>query len=605
VALTRRSHGLSDPLARTSDYLKPLANLPSGSFLRLAIRSAVIFLVAAPLATAWAQQTPQFRTAHPEPVLDPPSAQPSTPTTLGSGAGFTGTEGLTTIPPNSYAFLPEPSPYAPNQFFRNTQFPYGPLLTPPSIGPYANSESITGHFGLNLPGIYGGSPFLTQSGFQPQDADLKLGPFYFKLRELQAAFLYSDNINLTPKPESGEIAFVGMTIQVMAQITDNLRVATEGTFVYLPIQNQAGIAGFGLGDYYNFGLFNGPIVHAQVAWETEIAGWNVVFADDFQVGQGYFSNDFQNNDVLFSGWNTNAQAVAGRYQLRPDQGFFFQNSNNNNRQINFRNDIIVYTNTVSASVDRLLPDSIRLNARIYHENFWYNQGNRGQPDLRQDGAIIGLYSERENLRFKPYFIYEAFNSNEFSGVQSIFRLGVSGPITDQLHLLAEGGYYTGGIQNDSGALWHIELDHVAGPYTQESIIWAREFNYFNNEIDDVIGLNFYQILGPKLDMAAYAYRVLSEYSFGDGSQATSDQWRLGVRFDYNLGPKTWLRLFGQYASSNPGSIVWWSGRAQVDYLFSDTIRLQLIYQYQQNNSSFLGQNYKENLIFISLTKFFP
>jgi hypothetical protein len=329
-----------------------------------------------------------------------------------------------------------------------------------------------------------------------------------------------------------------------------------------------------------------------------------VFADDFQVGEAYFSNDFQSNDVLFSGFNTNDQAAVGRYELRPDEGFTFQDSNNDDRD-RFRNDVVVITNTVSANVDRLLPDSIRLAVRVYHENFWYNQGNRGQPELRQDGVIVGLFSERENLRFKPYFIYEAYNSNEFDGIQNIFRLGVHGPITDQLQLLAEIGYSTGGIQNDSEVLWDVQLNHVAGPYTQEAFLWARQFNYFNDEIDDVLGFNVSQILGPKLEADAYVYRVLSEYSYQDGTQLNDDQWRLGVRLNYNLGPKTWLRLVGQYASSDlQGSIVWWSGRAELDYNFTDTLRMQLIYQYQQSNSQFFGDNYRENLIFISLTKYF-
>ena len=167
-----------------------------------------------------------------------------------------------------------------------------------------------------------------------------------------------------------------MTIQIMAQITDTLRIATEGTFVYLPLQNQAGIAGFGLGEFYNFGLLNGPLIHAQVSWDTEIAEAGTwCFADDFQVGEGYFSNDFRSNDALFSGFNQNAEATTGRYQLRPDEALYFPNNNGNN-DVNLRNDVVLYTNIVSATVDRLLPDSIRLVARVHHENFFeYNQGN--------------------------------------------------------------------------------------------------------------------------------------------------------------------------------------------------------------------------------------
>ena len=567
----------------------------------LTVRRMVIFLFAASSTVLCAQQTPQFRAGSVAPVLDPPPPTPST--TTSSSAGFTGTEGLTTIP-SPYAFQPEPSPLAPSQLFRNTQFPYGPVINPEPLGPNINSDSLNASAKLNL-SAFAGVPFLTQSAFEPQDADLKIGPFYFKLRELQAAFLYSDNINLTHNPEAGEIAYVGMTIQVMAQITDNLRVATEGTFVYLPIQNQAGIAGFGLGEFYNFGLMNGPLVHAQVAWDTEIAGWHVVFADDFEVGVGFLANDFRSNDALFTGFNTNAEAITGRYELRPNEEFFFPNNNQND--LNNRNDVVLYTNIVSATADRLLPDSIRLSVRLYHENFWYNQGNRGLPELRQDGAIVGLFSERENLRFKPYFIYEAIDTDEMSGVQSIFRAGIHGPITDQLQLLAEIGYFVGGIQgnNGSGLLWDIQLNHVAGPYTEESLIWTRDFNFFHDEIDDVVGFNVTQILGPKLRADGYVYRVLEEISFQDGTQLNDDQWRIGVRLDYNLGPKTWLQLTGQYATANqPAGISWWQGRAELDYNFTDTLRLQLIYQYTQSQSQLIGNDYRENLFFISLTKYF-
>jgi hypothetical protein len=75
--------------------------------------------------------------------------------------------------------------------------------------------------------------------------------------------------------------------------------------------------------------------------------------------------------------------------------------------------------------------------------------------------------------------------------------------------------------------------------------------------------------------------------------------------NYNLGPKTWLHLIGEYASSDqPAGIAWWQGRAELDYNFTDTLRLQLIYQYQQSQSQLIGENYRENLFFISLTKYF-
>ncbi|MEI9896286.1 MAG: hypothetical protein WDN28_21090 [Chthoniobacter sp.] len=185
----------------------------------------------------------------PPPILDESSR--------GSGAGFTGTEGLTNIPAGS--FQTDDGPVVPrNSLFRNLQLPGGSSQLP-AVGPTIRTEDTTASFKLTLPNINAGVPFL-QRGFEPQNADLKLGPFYFKLRALEAAILHSDNIDLTQdNPKSGTIAYVGMTIDVLAQLTENLRLATSVTLVYLPLDGRAGIVGYGLADFYNFGLTAGPL----------------------------------------------------------------------------------------------------------------------------------------------------------------------------------------------------------------------------------------------------------------------------------------------------------------------------------------------------------
>ena len=123
---------------------------------------------------------------------------------------------------------------------------------------------------------------------------------------------------------------------------------------------------------------------------------------------------------MFEGANSNDQAVAGRYVLRPAEGDVFPNSNRNNLNddhITSRNDEVVLENTISATADRLLPGTVRLRVRVYDDQFyWYNQGNRGLPELRE-GASIGLYSERDNMRFKPFLTYEVLRTDQFDSVQ--------------------------------------------------------------------------------------------------------------------------------------------------------------------------------------------
>ena len=290
--------------------------------------------------------------------------------------------------------------------------------------------------------------------------------------------------------------------------------------------------------------------------------------DDFQILEGIYSNELRSDDPLFQGGNFDDQASAGRYVLRPQEGYYFQNQGPTNDQISTRNDLLVYTNTISAEADRLLPGSIRLRALVYHEDLWYNQGNRGLPALRE-GASLNLSSEREDQRFKPYFEYDAFRTDQLGGIQSIFRLGIRGPITEQMNLLAEVGYYTGG-NDGSGELWRLEIDHTLGPYTQQSLIYSRNFDYFHDEIEEGVGYVLHQILGPKLSADAYVYYLNAEDYFSDGFQGNQTEFRTGLRFTWMAGPKTSVRLLSEYDSLQPYSTQAWLGRFEVGYNFSDT-----------------------------------
>ncbi|WP_348542543.1 hypothetical protein [Chthoniobacter sp.] len=448
-----------------------------------------------------------------------------------------------------------------------------------------------------------------QRGFEPQEADLKLGPLFFKLRALEAAVLHSDNINLTPdNTESGTIAYLGLTLDVVAQFTEDLRLAASFTLVYLPLENRGGIVGFNSGaDLFNFGLATGPLTHVQATWDTDIGGWHVVFTDDFQISTGYYSGGIDGNYVLFEGspFDENLQTRTGRYALGPASGGALRRGDanfDNQLDAGRQSDVIVFSNIISADAERLDPGSILLRARVYHEDLWYNQGNRGLPSLRE-GATISLISQRENMRFKPYVVYDLFHTKveDQNLVQNIVRAGFAGPITEQLRLQAELGYFNGG-QADSGWLWRVALDHNAGPYTQESLIYARTFNYFHNEINEGVGYTIHQVLGPRLDASAYTYRLRVQDYF-DGEQATRDEWLFGLRVTFIAGPKTTVQLTGEYTAEDSGTRQM-IGRADIGYNLTDTLLLHLAYQYQESKSDVFDLNFRENLIFLSVTKYF-
>ncbi|MEI9896288.1 MAG: hypothetical protein WDN28_21100 [Chthoniobacter sp.] len=86
-------------------------------------------------------------------------------------------------------------------------------------------------------------------------------------------------------------------------------------------------------------------------------------------------------------------------------------------------------------------------------------------------------------------------------------------------------------------------------------------------------------------------------------RATARDWRFGIRLNWDVGPKTSVQLTGQYDSSDDGTQQW-LGRVDVGYNITNTLLLHLVYQYQQSDSDFFGLNYRENLMFLSLTKYF-
>ena len=529
-----------------------------------------------------------------------PSDAAEPPAFRNSGSVAPAGESLpSTLPPGAYQTPPTPGvPYS--KIFRDTGAPYTNPLNPVVVTPSVQTESVEARATLGLPALNAAFP-LIQRGFEPQDSDLKFGPVFFKLQGLSAAALWSDNINLTQtNRESGTIAIVTINGAIIAQLTEGLRIAVSGSFVYLPLQNEAGIAGFGLDGPYLLGFDGEPIVRSEVTWNTIIGGWNVVFADDFTIGIGRFSNNVRDDAVFFRGGGFNGYDQAGRYIFRAQQGSVGSNGSSSSDE-NSDTSILYYSNVISAQADRLIVGKTRLRFQASHENLWYNQGNRGQPSLR-DQINVSLVSERENIRFRPFVIYQALKTDLQDSFEHTVRAGLDGPITDQLQLHAEIGYFFG--NNGDAYLWGISLRHQAGPYTEETLFFGRAVNSFHDEINEVAGYSIRQILGPKVIADAYILRDDIHALTNDGFSRV--EYRAGLRFSIAAGPRTNVILTGTYAlvESAGGQSTTQTGRVEISHYFTDTFLARLIYQYQQNDSDFRNQSYYENLIYFSLTKYF-
>ena len=191
---------------------------------------------------------------------------------------------------------------------------------------------------------------------------------------------------------------------------------------------------------------------------------------------------------------TTGEARLGRYTYRlPPQT---ANNNHQDQRTEQSSDFTVISNEISAAAERLLPGDIRLHVRVFNENLWYNQGNRGLPTLR-DGASVLLQEMHEDWRFKPYLSYDVLYTDITDSFNHTILLGITGPITDQLHFLGDVGvfYYTA---NDSAHfLFHLDLHHIAGPYTRENLFVGRTVNDFQDEITTEATYNLRQVIGTE------------------------------------------------------------------------------------------------------------
>ena len=88
---------------------------------------------------------------------------------------------------------------------------------------------------LSVEGLGGGVspvPFIYRR-LAPEDAMLKAGPFYLKINRFDADFIYTDNYHLSYRNRQSEVlAVLALNMTLIAQLTDDLQFAVNGT-VYL------------------------------------------------------------------------------------------------------------------------------------------------------------------------------------------------------------------------------------------------------------------------------------------------------------------------------------------------------------------------------------
>ena len=531
-------------------------------------------------------------------IGEAPSGESGTPTP---------TDNLRKIPHDAYNSSPALGvPYS--SLFRDTNAPYLNTLRDVRLTPsLAPAESVNAGARVDMPDFRGRFP-LFQRGFAPENADLKIGPIYFKLRHISTAVLVSDNINHSEDdPKSGSLSIFSIGGQIMAQLTEGFHIAASGNFVYFPFEGRGGFTGFALRAPYSFGITSANTARTQVAWEPTAFGLPFVIADEFKVGLFRYSNTVHDDFNLIDGGNFDAADREGVYTFRArNRG---STNGGNSRDNQTRGDHIYFSNEASISTSGSLPGQNIFRFRASHENIWYNDsGSDGSslPSVR-DRASMKVESVREDLRFKPFLHYEFLHRDNPNRDSSIISAGLVGPITDLITFHGEVGYMlrngSSGGENSS-VLWRLGLSHTPNPYTRHSLIYTRNVSDFNEEVTQGVSYHISKTLGPDLSGSAYfRYHTVEDL---DGLASNRKEWRTGLILSYLVSPRTSLHLRTQYTNlnydDNSDSASAWLTRFDCEHRFAERLRARFIYQYEHRNA---GRNsYDENLAYLSLSWLF-
>ena len=491
-------------------------------------------------------------------------------------------------------------PYS--QILRNTEPPYEKLFRDVHLGGRLEEKIGPGDLFMStrlLNGPRFNAPLFSR-GVRPENADFKLGRFYLDFRALSGGLIYSDNASLREtNRNAGVIGIVRLTMAAILQVTDNLRIRTYGTLVWLPFRGEIGIAGFGIKD--PFAQFETvPSWQTQLTYDFEAGKWRIEAIDDFRVRDRQFGAVGSFN--LYNGERFSEEDRAGRFVFgdRTRGGTGARSTD-----ARFDESFFEARNLVGAVARRLLPTDARMEIGAHHSDLWYyNSGVFGLPHSR-DSAFVALISERETLRFKPFVRYSVSRRDSENWDQEA-HAGVRGPISENLQMLASAGYFADGGSSRKTYLARVRLRHTPGPFTFQQL----EFHRGLTEPEEGIETSWYyllrQVLGPDFFGELFAFRA--DFN-GLRLRRDGTELRAGLRLTYNLGKNATVRTSAtytdfNYTSRNLSDYTAWIGQAELLYRLRRSLHLRLIYQHHTRDSTLAGDSFEENFVGINFIKYF-
>jgi hypothetical protein len=313
--------------------------------------------------------------------------------------------------------------------------------------------------------------------------------------------------------------------------------------------------------------------------------------DDFRVQLGRFGESYE----LFEGETFDEQDRAGRYVFR---------DTTRTRHDRIGDSFLETRNIVGFSTDRLLPTETRLEFGANRADYWYD-GDRGAsfPSSR-DLAYVSLSSERESLRFKPFTDYRTFRYED-EGFNHQASIGFQGPISENLEILGEAGYFNSGRVNRDAYIGRARIGHMMNPLTYHRLGYTRRVTQPDQDIED----SWYYLFRRTITSHVYGelYAIQSHFEDLDNNDSGSDEWRVGARLTFSsIAPRTSLRLSGIYSRVDHDSNIYtdrdrWIAQVEI---YHGSLEWRLLYHYQTTSTSPTRDGYYENLVALTMIKYF-
>ncbi len=431
---------------------------------------------------------------------------------------------------------------------------------------------------------FGGLVGLRQA--TPENATFKAGNFYLKVASVSGSVLHSDNINWAPThPETGTIAILRLGTVVMYQIADNLQLAVGGTFIYLPIEGKAGVSGFGILDPL-YAFATRPIFRAELTYELHAGEWEVRLANEFRIIAALSA-------PAGLGFDFREQSQAGQYVFYDRYA-----------PVGVADPFVLRENRTGASANRLLPTETRLTLGANRSYYWYDGTVLSRFPTRRDTGYVALNSELKDLRFKPFAFYkiDRYDVEQYNHQQ--IRGGFRGPVTENIAILGDGGYFWQDGVGRQGVLWDARIQQTVSPQLSHQISYGRYITEPFGDSEERVMYSIRDQLNSVISVGANAYSTRFEVLDRSSIRGNQRGVNVGIRGEFfpeggaELGGG-WLRE--SYDNMTTGSRDTWLARARLRY---KTVEAELVYRFLDRQSVVPGLRYRENLVAFTLSKYF-